>query len=279
MWGLRKRVVAVTFFLLLVSPFYSQENMNMRSSVEKNKPIVAFDAHGVLLNFDYPKLFALVGAGAILTGLVAAVFGWKPAAVLAGIPLIGWGAFGLWYFWHKLQYGYSPCVEAYLQGDAFYKKALLRTWLLFANLFTPNKQMFDLAWKLKDQGCEVFLASNIGKIALAELQQKYSGFFTHGDKKLFDVVFQPGCGWSLAPEDAERFNGGWLVKTNKNYFLGLFDFVKKHVASEFSNLVFIDDNRRFIERAKEFKAQGVTPVFFTHFDRLCEQLGSFGLKL
>lgn len=231
------------------------------NGLDRKTAAIAFDCHGVLFKFNYLRLAAIMGVGALAAWGGTKLFGARVVMPVVAAFVGGWALFGGWLLLQKRWYGGAPSVESYLQGDSLFKKALRRFWLFFANQFRPDPAVFAKAWELKRAGYKLVFASNTGKQAFTELRAANETFFSENGTELFDGFFYPGCSWLVGNERAQREQAQWLVKAHPSYFDLLFSFVREKVLAQGKEVVFIDDSPSFIARARQDSRFGGSLLF------------------
>ena len=259
-----------------------KQKLGAERELSLKKTVIAFDVHGVLFDFHYRKLFAIIFTGAVAGAVAIRLVGLRRVWPLLFLELLFWVLLGCWYFSHGKLYGYAPAIERYFQGESIFKRMLLRNWLFFANLFVPNRGAFALAWELRNRGFKLVVASNVGKQAWTELQDANGALFVQGGRVLFDEYFHlNGRQWWSDPADGRRFAHGWLTKTHADYFRGLHAFVREQVLPTCEQIILIDNNYKLIRRAwREGEGAFRFSVFFKNSADArgaLEAIGAFSL--
>lgn len=230
----------ITFLcaFLMASSFVS---MNAQAS-RHITTVIVFDVHGVLANFNKTTLAATLGgfclpivAGYALRGVKGALFGCIPAVMLGA-----WGChlgarFGLHCLMHK---GRKPHVEHDIYGDTIMGTLGRNIFLHFANMYTPNTEVFALVSELKSAGHHVIIGSNIGTHALNALKKSSPACFadTNGTD-VFEGYFHP------------NETNNWINKSDPRFFDQMIAYIKE-LWPETQRVIFIDDKQKNIAKAQ-----------------------------
>ena len=181
----------------------------LHTSMRKFGPsevIITFDLHGVLFTTDYRQFLSILWYSPhVMTLIIHAV---RPI---------------LWYTCFRLWRQSSPIEQYIMELTTLWPHlAPCRTTLIvLANAQKPNQGMIALVQKLKQEGYELHIFSNIGTIILADLRTKFPEILA-----LFDHTFTTSAAI------------GYLSKRQSDFFKS---YLKSCVALNGRHVIFIDD--------------------------------------
>lgn len=184
---------------------------------------VVWDLHGVLFTVDSSAWIlnlSIYGIIATCIFLMSYFFCGKKGLLLVFLPIFFIGidfVARVGYFY--LNYGYRPVIEHVWDSDVIlrlFKPHFVR----FENLYRPNEEVFALIKNLQQEGCDLFIGSNIAPDTLRGLKEYYPVYFD-----FFKGIISP------------HESNGWVDKKQPELFFAL---VKAMVGDK--HIIFIDDS-------------------------------------
>lgn len=208
--------------------------------------VIAIDLHGVLFIFDSIKLTLLIGSISLIS---AALFIYiNPLTALIFFIITSTPAFFITiassYF--AIRNGYRPIVEYHILASPKPPIPLFKKlWLWISNFFYPRKKLVDFCWQLKNSGYHLILLSDIGPEAFSILKKRYPHTFFRNNTQLFSETFYPN-----SPDSNSIAITPWFPKNAHNFFKKFSRAFIRHNPGV-KKIVFIDNNKKNIRRAKE----------------------------
>lgn len=233
-------ICTVLFGKTYISYTRNRDNIKKAYPFDPSKTIILFDLHGVLFKHNYGKMLKTFWKSplkwSLLGNLLNPYFLWDIAKLLR----------------------HRPIPESFFVHLARNYKQFRTAFPLFiqiANCQIVNNPMISLIKKLKSNGYEIALLSNIGERIYIDLESQHHDIF-----HLFDhiMVCTPETHYVSKPNPQiyERF----MREGNKQ---------NKHI-------VMIDDKKKNLYGAAPF---GIVGLRFRNYNRLLKQLTKLGIKL
>lgn len=220
---------------------------------------IAVDLHGVLFRFDYMKFFGLISI--TIFGIVGINYYlgtvWAIGASIAFLSPVLIVTLSSGYF--ALSNGYRPIVEYHILSSKRPPIPLIKKgWLWISNFFYPRTSLVQLCWQLRKAGYELILLSDIGPEAFAILEKRYPKTFYCNNNPLFSQTYYPN-----SPDSNHIQLTPWYPKNAHNFFKKFSHaFMRQYPG--FKKIIFIDNNKGNIKRAKRQNADAFITIHFAN---------------
>jgi HAD superfamily hydrolase (TIGR01509 family) len=185
-----------------------------KNQLLKGKKIFIFDLHGVLICLNKKEVIRQLWKAPDKTSIILSCCN----------PFFLKEAINLWFSTIVLEEFITKMMDDFPKINKNRQAALLT-----ANAQKPIIPMIDLVKKLKQDGSQIYIFSNIGNESIAILQEKLPDIF-----KLFDGVYNATS------------KKKYLAKPNPQSFI---DFLNAFNLVPTEQLVFVDDKQKNIDTA------------------------------
>lgn len=202
--------------------------------------ICAFDLHRVIFHRDWPGIFAYI----VRMGHK------KDMALLVLNPFFWIQAFRIWRITSVGDEIYDLLVQDY-PGLALFKN----DFVALENKQKPDQEVVNAVEMLKARGYALYVLSNIGERAYAELRKKFHFL------NLFDYVF------------VVKKSDNYAQKPNPAYYRQFLNLLERN-GDAAKSVLFIDDRIPNLESAASV---GITGLHFTKKTNLQESLRRIGI--
>ncbi len=232
-----------TFFLgktYIRSYTKNRDNIKRAQPFEPNQTIILFDLHGVIFKHNYKKMVQTLWKSSLKWPLFYNLF--NPYLLRDIIKLLR----------------HRPIPESFFVHLANNYKQFRAAFPLFvqiANCQIVNRPMISLIKKLKSNGYEIAILSNIGELIFIDLESQHHDIF-----HLFDHIMV------CTPETH------YISKPNPEIYRR---FIKE-ANPQNKHIVMIDDKKKNLYGASFF---GIIGLQFRNYNRLLKQLNRLGIKL
>jgi FMN phosphatase YigB (HAD superfamily) len=210
---------------------------------DKHKPIILWDIHDCL--FEKPH-FAIWRRGLWnIENKPKFIYEFLKASINKKV----YDAFS----YQRNRHSYTP--QAYFDALKGYTHLYVELHRLINIIYTPNKESFKIVKALHLQGYPQYLFSNIGPVALKDLQHDYPQYFSYFDQ--LQNTINP-----ITPAYDQ-----WIQKPDKKAYQKALMAVDLHKSPQ--TVIFIDDRKNNIEQA--YKA-GMNGIIFVSPEQLQQDL-------
>lgn len=229
-----------SFFVLIIFSFFCcQQALSGEKAEQAQRPIIAFDLHGVVLQYEWlkivPTLFRFDHKWALIRNLYK-----LPFRRLFSIA--------------RRRPSFEQLLQTVGQENIYLRDLLIE----LSVQQRVNREVAQMIQRLRDRGYTLHVLSNIGAESFRRLQIKFAALF-----HCFTFVL------TANPVD---HHGALIRKPDAAFFTHYLERVKARAA----NIVFIDDRRENVEAARRI---GMRAIHFKNAEQLTAELTNMGIAV
>jgi len=227
-----------SFFALIIFSFFcSQQTFGGERAEKASRPIIAFDLHGVVLKYEwlkiFPTLFRFNHKWALIKNLYKLPFR-RLFSMVRRTP------------------SFEQFLQAAGQGNEYLRDLLIE----LSVQQKVNREVANVVQRLSEHGYTLHVLSNIGAESFRRLQTKFATLFH--------------CFTFVLTSNPVDHNGALLRKPDPAFFTHYLERIK----AEAANIVFVDDRRENVEAARKL---GMRAIHFKNARQLSAELTKMGI--